>query len=153
MAETPFDLAKAHRWFAVECNNQAWDLYELPQRTAAENERMIHAAHAACFHWLHAGDDLHHLRAQCLLSSAYAAAGLGKAAVRHAQRCLQLSHTAGDRQTPFDRATAHGCAAVAYALAGQPAEAGDQRSLAEEAAGQLSADDRGVFDGLFPPTS
>ena len=39
---------------------------------------MIHAAHGACFHWLAAGDLLNHLRAQCLLATAYAKAGLAE---------------------------------------------------------------------------
>jgi hypothetical protein len=33
-------------------------------------ERMIHAAHAACFHWLQVGSLLNHLRAECLLATA-----------------------------------------------------------------------------------
>ena len=38
MTAHPFDLAKAHRWFAVEFNNLAWELYELPARTAEETD-------------------------------------------------------------------------------------------------------------------
>src|SRR5262249_26385540 len=113
MAEPPFDVSRAHRWFAVELNNFAWDLVEKPERSADDVDRMIHAAHGACYHWLHAGNLLNHLRAQCLLATAYAAAGLPEPAVRHARRCLQLSEEAGDSQTTFDRATAHGSAALA----------------------------------------
>lgn len=37
--------------------------------------------------------------------------------MRHAEKCLALGAAAGAALTPFDRATAHGCAASAYALA------------------------------------
>src|SRR5688572_250021 len=114
MAEPPFDVTRAHRWFAVELNNLAWELVEAPERSAADVGRMIDAAHGGCFHWLQVGDPLNRLRAQCLLAPAYAKAGLVGEAVRHAQRCLELSREAGDTQSAFDRATAHGSAAVAF---------------------------------------
>jgi hypothetical protein len=63
MAKPPVDVAQAHRWFAVEPNNLAWDLAEMANRSPDNTERMIHAAHAACFHWLEAGNVLNHLRA------------------------------------------------------------------------------------------
>jgi len=151
MAEPPFDLPQAHRWFAVELNNQAWDLLEKPDRTPAEIERMIHAAHAACFHWLQVGDLLNHLRAQCLLATVYARTGLGEAAVRHAEKCLALSAEAGDTQTAFDRATAHGCAAAAYRANGQSAKAiAAQQQAAAAAEALTDPGDRAVFETLYP---
>ena len=51
---------------------------------------------------------LNHLRAQCLIATAYAKASLAEAAVRHAEKCLALGAAAGERQAPFDRAMAHG---------------------------------------------
>lgn len=50
MNPPPFDLAQAHRWFAIALNNTAWELVELPERTDEQAQRMIHAAHAACYH-------------------------------------------------------------------------------------------------------
>ena len=58
MPEAPFDLAQAHRWFAIEFNNQAWDLVEKVNRTADETQQMIHAAHASILHWQSAGNAL-----------------------------------------------------------------------------------------------
>lgn len=149
MPEAPFDVARAQRWFAIELNNQTWDLVEKTNRTADETERMIHAAHAACFHWLQAGDLLNHLRAQCLLATVYAQAALGEAAVRHAAKCLALSAEAADKQTMFDRATAHGCAAAAYRAAGNSAEALAAQQQADAIAAELSPEDRAVFDSLY----
>ena len=47
MSTPPFDLSKAHRWFAIELNNRAWELIEAPARTAEEAVEMVTAAHAA----------------------------------------------------------------------------------------------------------
>ena len=164
MADAPFtDLQRAHRWFAVEMNNLAWDLIEAAGRSPAgtpppaDAERMIHAAHAACIHWQSAGGTpLNELRAQCLLATAYARAGLAESAVRHAERCLALTRELDGRgggdggPTPFDRATAHGCAAAAYHLSGRSDEAAAQSRLARgAAAGLADADDRQVFERLY----
>jgi hypothetical protein len=32
MADAPFDLATAHRWFGVELNNTTWDAHGLTGR-------------------------------------------------------------------------------------------------------------------------
>ena len=151
MAEAPFDVQKAHRWFAVELNNVAWDLVESGGRSAADAERMVQAAHAACYHWLQVGAPINHQRAQCLIATAYAAAGRAEPAVYHADRCLALGAQTGDAQTAFDRATAYGCAARAYALARRDGEARSlyQKAL-EAAAGLDDPEDRKVFDRLYP---
>jgi tetratricopeptide (TPR) repeat protein len=151
MSTLPFELPQAHRWFAVELNNQAWDLLEKIDRSADDTERMIHAAHAACFHWLQVGNLLNHLRAQNLLATVYARAGHAEAAVRHAEKCLALSHEAGAQQSPFDLATVHGCLAAAYRVAGRPAPALAAQQQATSAADQLTDPaDRAVFDSLYP---
>ena len=36
MPAPPFDLAQAHRWFAIEFNNQAWELVEKPSRSTCK---------------------------------------------------------------------------------------------------------------------
>jgi hypothetical protein len=151
MTPPPLDLPRAHRYFAVEFNNLAWALVEDPSRDAAGTERMIHAAHAACLHWLNAGNALNHQRALCLLATAYAKADITAAATYFASRCLALSAENGDTQTIFDRATAHGCAAIANRLAGNVDLAAAEQGLAEEAAAKFDdASDRVVFDRLYP---
>ena len=70
MPEAPFDLNQAHRWFAIELNNLAWACVESTDRDEETTDRAIHAAHAACYHWLQVGDPLNHQRAQCLLAAA-----------------------------------------------------------------------------------
>jgi hypothetical protein len=149
MSEPPFDLAKAHRWFAVEFNNQAWDLVEKANRSAEETQQMIHLAHASALHWQAVGTALNRQRGENLLATVYAAADIPKAAVWHAERCLSLSVQNAKEETPFDRATALGCAAKAHALAGDAAQADRLRTLAQAVAAALDDEDRGVFEKLY----
>jgi len=85
-----------HRNFAIECNNRAWDLC-VQVRTAAEDEELLNAAHAAAFHWGHAGNERNHMRATMLLAEAHALLGLGPTALAYANRMkgyfLQQSDT------------------------------------------------------------
>jgi hypothetical protein len=151
MKSPPFDLAQAHRWFAVEFNNRAWDLVETDGRSADQTQEMLHAAHAALVHWKAIGTPLNEQRAENLLATAYLKAGRADPALRHAQRCLALSeqNAAAGTETPFDRATALGCAAGAHQLAGDANEAERQMTLALAAAAELDADDRPVFAKLY----
>lgn len=151
MAEPTFDVSAAHRWFAIECNNRAWDLVEQGTRTAAETSEMIDAAHAARLHWKAMGNLLNELRAECLLATVHVKAADGPAAVRHAERCLHLSEEVGETATPFDLASAHGCAAYAYALAGQSKDAQSHaETMVAIAAGFDDVDDRAVIERLYP---
>jgi hypothetical protein len=149
MPEAPFDLPQAHRWFAIECNNQAWDLVEKPGRSAEETERMIRLAQAAAYHWDAIGADLNRQRAENLLATVYAAADVPKAAVYYAERCLSLSLKNAKEETPFDRAAALGCAARAHALAGDAAQAKRLRTLAKAASDAMENEDRGMFEKLY----
>ncbi|MFN0019032.1 MAG: hypothetical protein ACKVP0_12280 [Pirellulaceae bacterium] len=78
MADAPFDLAKAQRWFAIECNNAAWELLDKPGRTADETERLLHVAHASVHHWLAAGNAMNQLRGVVLLANVTPARGYRK---------------------------------------------------------------------------
>ncbi len=149
MAEAPFDLVRAHRWFAVELNNYAWGLLEQPNLTAEQTERLIHAAHASIHHWLHAGDQLNHLRGQVLLANAYAVAGLSEGALRHAKHAIDLDVASAEKRTPFDHASVLACAARAFQVAGAADESSSFNRAAREAAGELDEDERKVLEGLL----
>lgn len=150
MPEPPFDQPHAHRWFAVEFNNRAWDLVERDSRTADETQEMIHAAHAAAIHWKAIGTPLNQQRAEGLLATAYLKAGKAEPALRHAQRGLELSRQKPEAdETDFDRATTLAVAAQAHALAGDANEAQRLLCLAQAAAAKLPADDRAVYDKLY----
>jgi hypothetical protein len=57
MSKAPtFDLAEAHRHFAAECFNRAWDLIEQQDRTPEDDRLMIALSQASIFHWLNRSD-------------------------------------------------------------------------------------------------
>jgi tetratricopeptide (TPR) repeat protein len=149
MSQPPFDLASAHKWFAVEFNNRAWDLVEKHDRTAEETAEMIQAAHAAALHWQVVGTPLNAQRAENLLATAYLKAGQAEAALVHAQRGLALGEQNGSAQSPFDRATTLAAAAKANNLAGNGAAALPLIMQALAEAETLAEDDRAVFDKLY----
>lgn len=119
--DTPEDIAKAHHWFAVECNNRAWKLAEQLSRSPAEDEEMLHCAHAAALHWGNIGTELNNARATMLLAHAHALLGDGKRALHYARASFAYvsSH---DDSPPWEVALAH--AVLAHAAA-----ANDERSL------------------------
>jgi hypothetical protein len=139
---------EAHRLFAGKLNGEVWDLLGKPDRSAAETERMIHAAHASCYHWLQVGTGLHHQRAEWLLSHVYAEVGYAEPALRHARRCQALTDEHADLMQDFDRAYAYECIGRANAVAGNRKEALEYLALAQEA-GKAIADQesRQIFVG------
>ena len=150
MSAPPFELSTAHRWFAIECNNHAWDLVETTNRTQGQLADMLHAAHAARFHWQRAGNALNAFRAETLLSIAYSTAGRGEPALYHARETLSLMTTIDDL-TPFDRTTAEAAAARACELAGKANQAKVHWASADDALAQCAdAEDRDALRKLFP---
>jgi hypothetical protein len=139
--EKTYTEAEAHRHFAAKLNGEVWGLLEKADRSPAEDELVIHTAHASCCHWLKVGTGLHHQRAEWLIARVYAELGKADAALRHAYRCQELTEEHADLMQDFDLAYAHEAVARANALAGNQAEARRYLKLAE-AAGQTIADDQ-----------
>jgi hypothetical protein len=151
MQKPSFDIAQAHRWFAIEFNNEAWDLIEAAQRSEIETARMLHLAHAAWLHWSEAGSEISLQRAECLLSTAYTAAGLAEPAVRYGRSCVARSGKPDPQQTAFDAATAQGCLGRALTLAGDNEQATEHyRQAAAAAEGLTDAGEREVYTQLYP---
>lgn len=71
-----------HRYFAMECNNRAWDLAGQPARSEDEASEMLNAAHAAAWHWKIVGTDLNWMRASTVLAEVHALMGFGQSALR-----------------------------------------------------------------------
>jgi hypothetical protein len=109
------DIASWHRYFAVECNNTAWDLAG-QARTADEDEQMLQAAHAAAFHWDQVGEELHRMRAKMLLAEVHALLGMNPSALQYAE---EMQAYFLDRDTPdWEIAFAHAIYAHAAHVAG-----------------------------------
>ena len=150
MAEAPFEVAKAHRWFGIDLNNSTMDALDAGLITPDSCEPYIHAVHASCYHWMQVGTVANHARGEFAVASVYAAAGLGEAALRHARRCLGLIEGNPDEVEDWDKAFAYDALARAYAAGGDTAAARETREQAQ-AAGEAIADeeDREVFLNWF----
>ena len=139
--EKTYTESEAHRHFAAKLNGEVWGLLEKGDRSRAEDELMIHTAHASCCHWLNVGTGVHQQRAEWMITRVYSELGLAEAALRHANRCRELTREHADLMEDFDRAYAHEAMARANAVAGNRAEALQHLQLAESA-GQAIADDQ-----------
>ena len=140
--EKTYTESEAHRHFAAKLNGRVWALLEKADRSRAEEEIMLHSAHASCCHWLKVGTGLHHQRAEWLIARVYSELGLSEAALRHANRCRELTQEHADLMEDFDRAYALEAMARANAVAGNRGEALEFLQRAE-AVGQAIADDQG----------
>lgn len=137
---------QAHQHLALALNGVVWDLLRKPDRSKADDERMVHAAHASCYHWLKIGTGLHHQRGEWLIAHVYSELGHAGAALRHASRCLELTREHADLMEDFDRAYACEAMARAYALVGNLMDAGTFLERAAEAGRLISnEEDRKIF--------
>jgi tetratricopeptide (TPR) repeat protein len=145
-AADTYTIEEAHRHFAKTLNGEVWGLLRQPERAGLEDERMVYAAHASCYHWLKAGTGVNHQRGEWLIARVYTVLGRPEAALTHALRCVELTHQYADLMEDFDWAFAYEGAARANALAGMRDEALKYVQLAEQA-GQAIADeeDRQIF--------
>lgn len=131
-------LTTVHRFFAVETNNAAWRHIE-----AGEAGPALENAWASLLHWRAAGGPVHVARAYGTVSRAYAAAGEGAPALRHAE--AYLGARAGEGWEEWDLPFALGAAARAHGLLGGLGEARRLRGEAAAAAEALDdPDDRAI---------
>jgi len=145
-----YTLDEAHLQFAKSLNGQVWELLQKANRSASEDELMVHAAHASCYHWLKAGTGLHHQRGEWLIAHVYTELGMAEPALWHAQRCLELTNEYSDLGKDFDRAYAYEGMARAYALKKSRDEALKYLDLAKKAGEVIAnAEDKSIFMGDF----
>jgi hypothetical protein len=134
-----------HRRLGVDLFNEVWRLME----SRADDDRMLHAAHASRFHWGEAEEcrPENLARGEWQVSRVYAVLGRPEPAIWHARRCLEHceEHGIGD----FDLAYAYEGLARAHAVAGN-AEAESWKAKAREAGDAIAdPEDRAHFDEDF----
>lgn len=121
--EKQFTLASAHSHFARSLNGETWKWLGTEARTAADNARMLAAAFASHYHWLHAGTPVNAQRGEWLISRVYCALGLADSALRHAEACQELTASITEGLKDFDYFYAKEAMARAHALGGRLEEA------------------------------
>jgi hypothetical protein len=120
--------AAQHRRLGVDLFNGTWRLLERDDRSRADDDRMLHMAHASRYHWEQVGTATNLARGEWLCSRVYAVLGRGEPSLHHAQRVLDLCRENGIGD--WDLAFAHESLARAHAVAGDRAAA---RSATEQA--------------------
>jgi hypothetical protein len=145
---TPEETKKMHRWFAVECNNRAWDLVVKPGRTPAEVQELRLAAHAAAFHWSKIGTPLNDMRAEVLLAHVSALLGQGAESLRYAGQVLQYCQS--NPCEDWDLAFAYMEMALASSVVGDSTAHRRFHALAAAQGADIKdAEDRTVFLAEF----
>jgi hypothetical protein len=134
--------ADEHRKLGISLFNRVWELIEQAERTPAEVDEMIAAAHASRYHWSRAATGVNLARGDWQCSRVYAILGRGEPALWHARRCLELVEATADAED-WDLPFAYEALARAHAAAGHGEEAARFRRLAEQAGQTISdPDDR-----------
>ncbi len=89
-APTHETIQQMHRWFAVECNNSAWDFVSKAERSPEDNRQMLYQAYAAAYHWSMVGQPIHNARAEMTLAHVHSLLGHSALAIHYAQSCLDF---------------------------------------------------------------
>lgn len=128
-----------HRQLGVDLYNHVWTLLDKRERTRAEDDEMLHAAHASRYHWGEVGSSANLARGEWQCSRVYAVLGRGEPAIHHAQRCLAIcrENDIGD----WDLAAAYEALARAQRVAGDEQEFRRTLGLGREAAAKIAEDD------------
>lgn len=145
---TPEEQAKWARRFAVECNNRAWRLAESAARSEAEDEEMLHCAHAAALHWSQVGTELHNARATMLLGHVHALLGDGRRAMSYARQAFDfvLSRASPAWEVAFAHAVLANAASAAADRELHAKHFGIAKALGDALA---DAEERAIFEATF----
>jgi DNA-binding transcriptional MerR regulator len=83
------------RRLAATLFNATWTLMEKEDRTPADNDRMIHSAHASRYHWEQVGTAANLARGEWQCSRVYAVLRRPEPCLHHAQRVLDICRENG----------------------------------------------------------
>ena len=140
----PLELDPAtRRSLAIGLYNRAWELLEIAERTPDQNDELVHAAHASCYHWGEVGTPVNRARGEWQCSRVYAVLGRPEPALHHARRCLAILEehaAAADRggAEDWDAAAAYEALTRAHAVAGDRVESDRWAIRAREACATIA---------------
>lgn len=136
------------RQLAVDLFNGIWTLLGADGRTVADDDRMLHMAHASRYHWGQVGNPENLARGEWLCSRVYAVLGRAEPCRYHAERVLELcrDHGIGD----WDLAFGYEALAPAFAVASDAERAAHTIAQATAAAEEIAdaADQRLLLSDL-----
>ena len=108
----PYDARK----LAAALFNQTWRLMEQPHRTPADDDRMLHVAHASRHHWGEVGTPANIARGEWQCSRVYAVLRRPEPCLHHARRVVALCSEHG--LADWDLAFGYEALARGHAIAG-----------------------------------
>jgi len=125
--------AEDERRLAARLFNGVWDLLEAEDRGPADDDRMLHMAHASRYHWGQVGTAERLARGEWQCSRVYAVLRRAEPCLHHARRVLDICQADGIGD--FDLAFAYEALARGHAIAGDQAAAREmtERCLAAAA--------------------
>lgn len=124
------------RRLAASLFNAVWELLETEDRTTADDDRMLHMAHASRYHWGQIGPAPRLARGEWQCSRVYAVLRRAEPCLHHAQRVLDICQAEGIGD--FDLAFGYEALARGHAIAGDAAAARAMTERALAAAEQIS---------------
>ena len=135
------DMNEIHTNLAKQLFNSAWDFMEKEDRTAADDDTMIHTTHASRYHWEQVGEPVNLARGEWQVSRVYTVLNRSEPATYHAQRCLDICQE--NNIADWDLAFAYESLARAWSLTDNTQERDRFLSLAIQACDQVAdAEDR-----------
>ncbi len=142
--EKKYTEKECHKYFAIQLNNLVWGLLQKEGRTVEDVDKMVHAAHASCYHWGEIGEPINKQRGEWLISHVYAVVKRPQPALFHAQKCLEL--TEKHKFVDFDLAYAYEAMARALAASGNESEGRKYHTQAHEAGDKIkNEEDKKIF--------
>jgi len=138
--------SELHRLLASSLYNGCWPLLRLERRTAAQDDELLHMAHASRHHWGQVGSPANLARGEWMCARVYATLGRAEPALHHALRCLSLVESGGEGFEDWDHPAALEALARAQFVAGRQADAEHTVRVAREALLAVAdADDRALI--------
>jgi hypothetical protein len=143
--EKKYTEQEAHKFFGVSLNNLVWQLLGQAERSPDEDDKMVKAAYASCYHWGEVGTAVNQARGEWMISHVYAVLNQPDPALYHAKRCLAI--TQDNNFGDFDLAYAYEAMGRALAAGNDRNEAEHYRNLAQIQGQQIKNDeDRRIFE-------
>lgn len=132
---------RLHRKIAGDLFNYTWSLLDRKQRTVEEDDEMLHAAHASCYHWGRAGRPLQRSIGEWQISRVYSVLGRPEGGLYHGRRALEIARRG--KLGPFYVAYAYEALARAAGLARRSQDRDRWMRTARRIGGRVrSTDDR-----------
>jgi hypothetical protein len=129
---------ETQRQLGIDLFNSTWTLLEQADRSADDDDELVHRAHASAYHWRQVGTAAHRARSEWLCSRVYAVLGRVEPAQHHARRCLEIVDAHPAEMEDWDRPAALEAVARANVLAGDLDEGRRQARLGRELAATIA---------------